>query len=142
MRRRANRLRDDRYFRPRRRRRPGQYLPKLLLAALIGFSAWQWGHAGLVHAKAWLAPLLIDRAWYESQRHATEVKPWPWADTWPVARLSVPTQGIERYVLSGANGASLPFGPGHMTGTALPGESGTIVIAGHRGDVAVDRHLR
>ena len=57
----------------------------------------------LVHRKKWwLAPILIERAWTESRTHATEVKPWPWADTWPVARLSAPTLKLERFVLAGA----------------------------------------
>jgi sortase A len=54
-----------------------------------------------------------------------------------VAQLSVPELGIEQYVLAGTNGAALPFGPGHMDGTALPGEPGSMVIAAHR-----DTHFR
>jgi len=103
-----------------------------MLAALIAFTAWQWGHAGMIQAKAWLAPVLIGRAWTESRTHDMNVKPWPWADTWPVARLTVPSLDIDRYVLAGMNGAALPFGPGHMTGSAKPGARGTVVIAGHR----------
>ena len=102
------------------------------LLAALGFSAWQWGQAASVQAKAWLAPILIARAWTDSQVHDVDVKPWPWADTWPVAKLTVPTLGIEQYVLAGANGAALPFGPGHLSGTSLPGQHGTVVIAGHR----------
>ena len=60
----------------------------------------------------------------------------PWADTWPVARLTVPRLGIERYVLAGADGAAMAFGPGHVSGTPLPGEAGNSVIGGHR-----DTHL-
>ncbi|MFW2404596.1 MAG: class GN sortase [Gammaproteobacteria bacterium] len=105
---------------------------KLCVLAALAFGAWQWGQAATVQAKAWLAPILIARAWTDSQVHDVDVKPWPWADTWPVAKLTVPTLGIEQYVLAGANGAALPFGPGHMSGTSLPGQRGTIVIAGHR----------
>lgn len=107
-------------------------LLRLSVLATLGFGLWQWGQAATVQAKAWLAPILIERAWTESQVHDVDVRPWPWADTWPVARLSIPQLGVEQYVLAGANGAALPFGPGHLTGTALPGQRGTIVIAGHR----------
>jgi len=110
---------------------------KLALVATLAFTAWQWGHAATIRAKAFLAPVLIERAWTESRVHRVNVKPWPWADTWPVARLTVPALNIEQFVLAGANGAALPFGPGHMTGTALPGKPGTVVIAGHR-----DTHFR
>lgn len=112
-------------------------MAKLTLLLLVVFTGWQWGHASLIQAKAWLAPILIGRAWTESRVHATTVKPWPWADTWPVARLSVPSLNVDQFVLAGANGAALPFGPGHMTGTAPPGSAGTVVIAGHR-----DTHFR
>ena len=36
------------------------------------------------------------------------------------------------YVLAGSQGASLAFGPGHVDGTALPGEPGVSVLGGHR----------
>ncbi len=110
---------------------------RLTMAALMAIALWQFGGAGVIHAKAWLAPVLIERAWQKTLEEDDIAKPWPWADTWPVAKLTVPTLGIEQYVLAGANGASLPFGPGHIFGSALPGDGGTIVIAGHR-----DTHFR
>ncbi len=136
MRRKSHHLHDDQFgrhrYRGRRRTRIPRLAAKLMLAALIAFTAWQWGHAGMIQAKAWLAPILISRAWTETRTHGINVKPWPWADTWPVARLSVPSLDIDQYVLAGTNGAALPFGPGHMSGSAEPGSNGTIVIAGHR----------
>jgi sortase A len=59
-------------------------------------------------------------------------RPWPWADTWPVARLRFPTLKRDLPVLAGASGATLAFGPGHLDGTAAPGALGHSVIAGHR----------
>jgi sortase A len=49
-----------------------------------------------------------------------------------VARISVPGRDIERFVLAGANGRSIAFGPGHVFGTPLPGEAGNSVIGAHR----------
>lgn len=43
-----------------------------------------------------------------------------------------PALGVRRIVLAGATGASLAFGPGHVDGTARPGEPGNCAIAGHR----------
>jgi sortase A len=60
------------------------------------------------------------------------VKPWPWADTRPVARLHVPRRSVSVLVLAGANGRTLAWGPGHAEGTAIPGARGNSVIAGHR----------
>jgi len=90
------------------------------------------GNGSWIHAKAWLAQILIKQAWSETLQGKQQVKPWPWADTWPVAKLSVAEKGIEYYVLSGASGNALAFGPGHYSGTSLPGDFGTSVIAGHR----------
>lgn len=105
---------------------------QLVAAALLALSLWQFGNAGLIQAKAWAAPILIERAWQKTLEARQPTKPWPWADTWPVAKLEVPAMNIERYVLAGANGASLPFGPGHVARTAEPGETGSVIIAGHR----------
>jgi len=98
----------------------------------LAIAAWFWGDAALVYGKAQLAPVLIRAAWVDTLEDGAPVKPWPWADTWPVARLQVAALGIDQYVLYGANGASLPFGPGHLTGTAVPGRDGTVIIAAHR----------
>ena len=108
----------------------------LLVAILFALGGWQFAHGAWIQAKAWLAQALIAQAWQRTLAGEAHAKPWPWADTWPVARLSVPSLGIERYVLEGANGAAMAFGPGHLRGTALPGAQGNSVISGHR-----DTHL-
>ncbi len=78
-----------------------------------------------IQLKAQLAQYLIAESWADNQH-----KPWPWADTWPVARMRY--KGVDTYVLAGAHGSALAFGPGHVDGTSLPGRPGTTVIAGHR----------
>ena len=122
----ATRMRPVRQIAPWRR----LALAAAALALLGGL--WQVGQAGYIHAKAWLAQGLIEQAWRDTRAGAVAVRPWPWADTWPVARLTAPARGIERYVLAGANGRTIAFGPGHMFGTALPGEAGNSVIGAHR----------
>jgi len=105
-------------------------------ALLLALGAWQVGEGLYIHAKAQLAQVLVRGAWERTLAGERQVKPWPWADTWPVARLAVPDRSIDLYVLAGANGRTIAFGPGHMFGTALPGEKGNSVIGGHR-----DTHL-
>ncbi|MCG8380499.1 MAG: class GN sortase [Proteobacteria bacterium] len=90
------------------------------------------GNATYIHAKEVLAQFLLETAWSETLNGQKEVKPWPWADTWPVARLTAPDLGISRIVLAGASGSSLAFGPGHLFGSAYPGETGNVIISGHR----------
>jgi len=103
-----------------------------IVFALLACAVWQVGEGGYIHAKARLAQYLIRNAWDETVAGASEVKPWPWADTWPVARLRVPRLNVELYVLAGASGRTLAFGPGHLHGTADPGTAGNSVISAHR----------
>ena len=95
------------------------------------------GHGLWIEAKAVLAQVLLDRAWTQARANGAAVKPWPWADTWPVARIEAPRIGARAVVLSGVGGEALAFGPGHMAGTPPPGGPGTSIIAGHR-----DTHFR
>jgi sortase A len=103
-------------------------------AALAAFAIalWQLGQGTYIQAKAWLAQALIKQAWARTLEGEAQAKPWPWADTWPVARIMLPGRDIERFVLAGANGRSIAFGPGHVFGTPLPGETGNSVIGAHR----------
>ena len=118
------------------RRGPRRKLVLGLVALLAIAGALQFGQGLYIHAKARLAQLLLERAWQRTLAGETAVKPWPWADTWPVARLIAPAQRVELLVLSGSDGRAIAFGPGHMAGTPLPGAAGNSVIGGHR-----DTHL-
>lgn len=112
---------------PRRRRLLPWLAGLLFLAGVLQFGQGAW-----IHAKARLAQILIERAWARTLAGEAAVKPWPWADTWPVAKLEAPAQGVSLLVLSGANGRTIAFGPGHQHGTAMPGARGNSVIGGHR----------
>lgn len=85
-----------------------------------------------IPAKARLAQGLVARAWARALAGEPQPRPWPWADTWPVARLSAPGQGVVLYVLAGASGRTLAFGPGHLDASSPPGAAGNTVLAGHR----------
>jgi sortase A len=114
--------------------------PRLASAAALLFllaSVWQVGGGLYIHAKAILAQILVRSAWERTLAGERRAKAWPWADTWPVARLSIPEQDVDLFVLAGANGRTIAFGPGYVFGTALPGDEGNSVIGGHR-----DTHLR
>ena len=110
--------------------------PRLLLAVLALLpGAWLLGSAGAIHGKALLAQWLIARAWAQTPDpgpDAAPARPWPWADTWPVARLAVPSLGKTQYVLHGTSGQALAFGPGLDPAGAAPGEPGIVLLAGHR----------
>lgn len=105
---------------------------KLWSLSLILMLCLCWGNSIKIYAKAHLAQILIAHAWDESLQDQRIHKPWEWADTWPVGKLYFPSKGKTLYILSGAHGESLAFGPGLLDGTALPSEKGTTVIGGHR----------
>jgi LPXTG-site transpeptidase (sortase) family protein len=54
----------------------------------------------------------------------------------PVARLRIPSIGLDEIVVSGVGDEELNVGPGHLPGSALPGVPGNAVISAHR-----DRHF-
>jgi sortase A len=99
----------------------------LLLAAAVLF-----GHGAWIYAKASLAQVLLRRAWATTVHSGRPTAPWPWADTWPIARLYGPGLSKGVIVLAGSSGRTLAFGPGHLDGTALPGHPGNCVLSAHR----------
>ena len=101
-----------------------------LVLFLIGLSLT--GKATYIYAKAGLAKYLLRSSWQETMEKGDAVKPWAWADTWPVARMIVPEHAIDLVVLEGDSGNVLAFGPGHMTLSSLPGQPGNSIISGHR----------
>jgi sortase A len=105
--------------------------------ALATAGAILFGQGIYIHAKAMLAQVLLERAFAETIKTGHAVKPWPWADTWPEARITVKRIGASAIALAGSSGQALAFGPGHVEQTADPGERGVAVYAAHR-----DTHFR
>ena len=100
---------------------------------LILTGAFQAARGGWIYAKAGLAQVLLHRAWDRTLEGEERVRPWPWADTWAVARLVLPDHANGFIVLAGANGRNLAFAPGLLDGTApAGGGGGACVLAGHR----------
>ncbi len=54
------------------------------------------------------------------------------AEGQPVGDIRIPVIGLNQVVVEGTNTPDLRKGPGHYTGTPLPGQSGNASIAGHR----------
>jgi sortase A len=50
----------------------------------------------------------------------------------PIARLELPTIGVDKIVVAGVEKNDLKKGPGHYPETPLPGQLGNSAIAGHR----------
>lgn len=127
----------------------GKLVRRPTVAAVAAASFLAVGVASVVQAawipaKAALAQVLLERAWERARAvelsgdpegpgaMGEALRPWPGADTRPVARLTFPERGESLLVLAGASGRTLAFGPGHLDGTPLPGRVGNSVVAGHR----------
>jgi sortase A len=50
----------------------------------------------------------------------------------PMGRIVMPTIGVSEVFVQGTGAGDLRTGPGHYPQTPLPGERGTVAIAGHR----------
>jgi sortase A len=110
---------------------------RFLLVGLFLRGFWQVAEGSWIYAKAKLAQCMLQRAWSRTLAGDSAVKPWPWADMYPVAKLTVPSMALELIVLNGASGRTLAFGPGYVEASAFPGSTGTTVLTGHR-----DTHFR
>jgi sortase A len=106
-----------------------------VVPAIVG--ATLFGQGIYIHAKALVAQVLLEQAFAETIATGRAVKPWPWADTWPEARITVKRIGASAIVLAGTSGQALAFGPGHVERTAQAGEPGIAIYAAHR-----DTHFR
>jgi sortase A len=113
-------------------------LMQRLIWLLLALALFFLGTAFYIPAKAMLAQTLLHRAWTNTlARHGQINKPWPWADTWPVARLRVPAHHIDQIVLEGDTGNSLAFAPGQSLQSFVDKQTGAIMISAHR-----DTHFR
>lgn len=108
-----------------------------LALPLLAVGLWSLGSAASIEVKARIGQWLLEEAWSRTLAGETRVRPWPWADSWPIARLQAPGHGVDLIVLADASGRSLAWGPGHVSGTAEPAEPGLTLFGGHR-----DTHFR
>lgn len=106
-------------------------LRRLLAFALLLVALGLSGKALWLQGKALVAQWLIAQAWDQQLTDGAPVKPWAWADTWPVARLTTPS-GKQQHVLAGVSGQALAFGPGQLDNGVAPGQPGTLLLAGHQ----------
>jgi len=118
-------------------RRRHKVAGRWIMACLLCLGFWHLGQGAYIPAKAWFAQELMQRAWLRAGKDVERPVPWPWADTWPVARLTAKAREVDLIILEGGSGRTLAFGPGHLSASAMPGETGNAVIAGHR-----DTHFR
>jgi sortase A len=107
-------------------------------AALLLYSGATWTSGALARDRArgeWEAMLARERV--RSLRATLDAgAASPTARGAPVARLVIPRIGLDEIVVEGVGDRELNAGPGHLPGSALPGERGNAVLSAHR-----DRHF-
>ena len=113
-----------------------------LVAGGLTLVAW----TGSAYARGWLAQEQARSEWEQRVAHAAVEKGRALAngsaqsvavEGAPVARLVIPKIALDDIVLEGVTPTALNGGPGHLPGSAMPGEEGNAVVSAHR-----DRHFR
>ena len=110
-------------------------IARLAGLCLILAGLWLGGDGLWIHAKAVLAQHLLEAAWDRGRASQAPARPWPWADTAPVARLDAPALGVDLILLDGTSGSALAFAPG-LREVAAPDGTPLLLIGGHQ-----DTHL-
>lgn len=106
---------------------------RLFAAVLVTAAFFSALDAAWIPLKAEAAQWLMARAWHQTLAGDPDARPWPWADTRPVAELSIPRLGLRQWVLEGASGRNLAFGPTALTDIM----AADLVLSAHR-----DTHFR
>jgi sortase A len=120
---------------------------KALGYVLCGAGAALFAFAGAHYAVGQWRQGEARRAWDEAEARAIValarrtvtadgLLPAPVVPGAPVARLLIPRLGLDEIVIEGVDEFALNAGPGHLPGSAYPGEAGNSIISAHR-----DRHF-
>ena len=89
-------------------------------------------HASWLPIKGWLSEQLISYSWHQTVDLQQKTKPWPWADTYPIAELSFERLNKHVVVLNGGDPTTLAFSAGAIAPFNQARSAHTFVVAGHR----------
>jgi sortase A len=89
----------------------------------------QWNEKAHQEKKAKIVQTVKSRSAASLSR---KPKPQNREANWPSTRIVIPDAGTDMVVLDGWDESTLRGGPGHLPQSALPGQAGNCVIAGHR----------
>jgi sortase A len=124
---------------PRRNSSLLRHVERILLAIAVvclGYYGYVWGETQLYQAyeNRELDAILQSAPPPERPTRATaaaprRAEPAPGS---PIGRIEIPRLGVSSIVRAGSDARTLQLAVGHIPGTALPGESGNMGLAGHR----------
>src|SRR5689334_19182204 len=110
---------------------PRNFAPAMLIlvgALLVGYVFSQYGQMYFEQKR-------MAEQWDQEQQRRAEQSPTQQAHTLKddgMIRLVIPKIDLTSFVVEGTTHKALLLGPGHLTNTAEPGETGNAVISGHR----------
>jgi len=107
-------------------------LNRTIYLVIFVIGSWQFGSGMYIYAKSHYAQFLMENAWSKTINGQGYVKPWSWADTHPIAKISFLEHKKNYIVLAGGSERTMAFGPGHISATSMPGKHGNSVLVGHR----------
>lgn len=108
---------------------------RLVVSALVIVGGAMSIQASWLPTKAWVSQQLINYSWQQSisaQERLVVVKPWPWADTYPIAELVFQRLDKSIVVLNGGDPTTLAFSAGAVAPFNQPTATNPFVVAGHR----------
>ena len=122
----------------RKRRRAVSWIESLLWmigCAALGYCAFIWGRAQYDQVQG---NRMVDRGQFQFEdtrpsvdHRESDVKVRPPTGSL-VGRIEIPRLKLSAVIFEGTDDVTLDRGVGHLAGTATPGESGNLVLAGHR----------
>ena len=88
----------------------------------------------LFHAKLYQAAAVntLEKKIYAQEQHKASLSQAVVKEGDVLGQMEIPRLGLKVAILAGTSSETLRLGVGHIAGTALPGETGNIGIAGHR----------
>jgi len=109
-----------------RRRRSARWAASVLLTCgvvALGFAAYV-----IIDARLYQS---VERKRFEATAPSTVALPVP-SDGASIGEIQISRLGLRAIVVQGESAPVLRHGVGHLSDTALPGEVGNVVLAGHR----------
>ncbi|MHB1446531.1 MAG: class E sortase [Acidimicrobiales bacterium] len=100
-----------------------------LLGLFVAYLLWGTGLSE-AHSQAALAHQFHAQA--QAAKTAGAGAYTPVLPGYAIGIIQIPKIHLEKYLVEGTNESDLQKGPGHYTGTPLPGQPGNVAIAGHR----------
>jgi sortase A len=101
-----------------------------ILFLFLGISLLVWPI--IAYGVGAYSQFMLHRRWQSAQESHNKLQTTYYSYVPPPVKLIIPSINLDAMVLEGVTTLSLSRGPGHLTGTALPGRRGNCCIAGHR----------